>query len=166
MQKMAEERPPEPVEYTELNEAIGVARSLETSHSSEVVEQACKLLEEIEKKLRDTDTGATFFECLQIYQEFEGIVQRLAVWQLFFYDRRGEQWQLRYQRANQDFESLKNHANKTHLLDSQIYVACLKNTEELGRLLQDYSELWMQLDECAPLMSPFNTGHVQLGHVM
>jgi hypothetical protein len=147
MQRHAREEPPQPEDDEDFTAMLEEVQDLSMDHSEETVEAACQLLQNINENLCDTDNGGVLTQCLNVYKEFSDLVKTLADWDLFEYDRRGDEWSARYDTANTQVERLAdNMINRT--LIAQEVQQCQADARELGVLLQDYADKWKELDRC------------------
>jgi hypothetical protein len=146
----AKEAKPVASDYNAVADAIAQVKALSTEHSAETVQQACKLLENIQMQLRGTQDTGVSIHCLDIYKQFAPLVDKLAQWEWFQYDRRSDSFSAKYEAAYRNVERLmgnlkkQGEANASKLEPSEVK-QCQEGAKALGPLLQDYADLWQRL---------------------
>ncbi len=150
MQKHAEEPQPVPSGYEPLMNAITAAKSLTQEHNTETMQKACLLLENLEAQLRGTEDKGASIVCLQVYNQFQQFVQKLADWEGLKYDRRSDSFLSKYEAAYRNVEKLladqlNSQIPSAKRLDPLEVKNCQDGARALGPLLEEYSKLWGQL---------------------
>ncbi len=148
MQTHANEPRPNPSAFEQLHAAIEKARALEDERSTEIVQQACQLLENIETKLRGTEDTGVSSQCLDVYKPFQALMDKLITLEWFKYDRKSDGYLVKYDAACRAVDELTHdHTGITKLTQAE-HDTFQANAECLSSLQQEYDSMWIQLTRC------------------